>query len=150
MMVHNYAGAVFFLCKKVFIMKNDAGVWNFPKGFIANAELPVEVALRRIYEETGINPEVISLSGDSYHNFFSVSQDNDVCNERTWNIKPVCNKVTWYIMSTPDENYIIDKKYKLDEVGFYSLEIAEKMLKCSQDISLLNIAYRKLNEILMC
>jgi 8-oxo-dGTP pyrophosphatase MutT (NUDIX family) len=121
MLVRNCAGGVVFYDNKVFLLKNEKGEWVLPKGVMRNGDLSNEVALRKVQEETGITAEIISTAGRTNYEFFSVSRQ-----------RPVCNKITWYIMKSPDSNYKVSE--------------AMSRITYSQDKSLLNLSYSKLKE----
>ena len=56
----NHAGKVFMGRRK-----NASGpyIWQFPQGGIDKGEKPKHAALRELYEETGIKPELVSTIG---------------------------------------------------------------------------------------
>ena len=136
MLVRNCAGGVVFCGYKVFLLKNEKGEWVLPKGIIRNGDLSNEVALKRVREEAGISAEIVSPVGRTNYEFFSVTRQ-----------KPVCNKITWYIMKSQDENYKIIEQEKFSGGGFFELEDAMNMITYSQDKSLLNLSYQKFKEL---
>ena len=113
------------LRNKVFLLKNEKGEWVFPKG-VVRKELPNEVALRRIKEEGDIASEIISTAGHTNYEFFSVTRQ-----------KPVCNKITWYIMKSNNLYYKINDLEKFTDAGYFDIEEAMKLVTYSQDKSLL-------------
>lgn len=135
MLVRNCAGGVVFFGDKVFLLKNDKGEWVLPKGVIRNGELTSEVALRRVREEAGIMAEIVSAAGRTSYEFFSVTRQ-----------KPVCNKITWFIMKSLNEKFKINKEENFTEGGFFEIEEAISRATYSQDKSLLYLSYRKLKE----
>jgi 8-oxo-dGTP pyrophosphatase MutT (NUDIX family) len=136
MLVRNCAGGVVFNEKKVFLLKNDKSEWVLPKGVIKNGDLSNEVALNRVKEETGLAAEIISSAGRTNYEFFSVTRQ-----------RPVCNKITWYIMKAKDTQYDVNKEQSFTEGGFFDIEEAIKLITYSQDKSLLNLSYQKLMEM---
>lgn len=138
MLVRNCAGGLVFFNNKVFILKNEKGEWVLPKGVIRRGELSNEVAVRRVKEEAGIKADIVSTAGNTNYEFFSVTRQ-----------KPVCNKITWYIMKSDSENYKISEteKDKLIDGGFFEINEAMSLITYSQDKSLLNLSFRKFNEI---
>jgi 8-oxo-dGTP pyrophosphatase MutT (NUDIX family) len=135
MLVRNCAGGVVFYDNKVFLLKNEKGEWVLPKGVMRNGDLSNEVALKKVQEETGISAEIISTAGRTNYEFFSVSRQ-----------RPVCNKITWYIMKSPDSNYKVSEEEKFTDGGFFNIDDAMSRITYSQDKSLLNLSYGKLKE----
>jgi 8-oxo-dGTP pyrophosphatase MutT (NUDIX family) len=135
MLVRNCAGGVVFLGDKVFLLKNEKGEWVLPKGVIHNGDIANEVALQRVKEETGIMAEIVSSAGRTNYEFFSVTRQ-----------KPVCNKITWYIMKSQDENYSINKEENFTDGGFFPIDDAIGRVTYSQDKSLLNLSFKKFQE----
>ncbi|MCR4435345.1 MAG: NUDIX hydrolase [Clostridiales bacterium] len=136
MIVRKCAGGLVFSGEKVFLLKNEKGEWIFPKGVVRNGDLANEVALRRVKEEAGISADIISPAGQTSYEFFSVTRQ-----------KPICNKITWYIMKTHNEEFNINEQDKFLEGGFFSIEDAMNLVTYSQDKSLLNLTYKKLKEL---
>lgn len=136
MLVRNCAGGVVFSGSKVFLLKNDKGEWILPKGAIRNGDLPNEVAVRRVKEETGLSAEIVSTAGRTNYEFYSVTRQ-----------KPVCNKITWYIMKSLDDKFQVSQEENFIDGGFFEVEDAIERITYSQDKSLLNLSYRKLREI---
>lgn len=136
MLVRNCAGGVVFCGDKVFLLKNEKGEWVLPKGVMRNGELSNEVALKRVKEEAGIMAEIISTAGRTNYEFFSVTRQ-----------RPVCNKITWYIMKSPNETYNIGEEEKFTGGGFFTIEEAMRMVTYSQDKSLLNLSFQKFRDL---
>ena len=136
MLVRKCAGGVVFSKDKVFLLKNEKGEWVLPKGVVRNGDLTSEVALRRVKEEAGITAEIVSTAGSTSYEFYSVTRQ-----------KPVCNKITWYIMKSPDENYKIGETEKYSEGGFFKIDEAINMITYSQDKALLNLSFQKFKEL---
>lgn len=137
MLVRNCAGGVVFCGNKVFLLKNEKGEWVFPKGIVRRGELPNEVALARVKDEGSIEAEIISTAGHTNYEFFSVTRQ-----------KPVCNKITWYIMKSNNLYYKINDLEKFTDAGYFDIEEAMKLVTYSQDKSLLNLSYRMYKEII--
>jgi 8-oxo-dGTP pyrophosphatase MutT (NUDIX family) len=135
MLVRNCAGGIVFLGDKVFLLKNEKGEWVLPKGIIHNGDIANEVAIQRVKEETGIMAEIVSSAGRTNYEFFSVTRQ-----------KPVCNKITWYIMKSQDENYSINKEENFTDGGFFPIDDAIGRVTYSQDKSLLNLSFKKFQE----
>lgn len=136
MLVRNCAGGVVFSGEKVFLLQNDKGEWVLPKGVIRNGDLTNEIALKRVKEETGLTAEIVSPAGRTNYEFFSVTRQ-----------KPVCNKITWYIMKSLSDNYEVNKDDKFTDGGFFQIDEAIGRITYSQDKSLLNLSFKKLKEL---
>lgn len=132
MLVRNCAGGVVFSGDKVFLLRNEKGEWVLPKGVIRNGDYPDEVALRRVKEETGIEAEIISPAGSTNYEFFSVTRQ-----------RPVCNKITWYIMNSLNDNFEICKDEDFTDGGYFSIEEAISKVTYSQDKALINLSFSK-------
>lgn len=136
MLVRNCAGGVVFLGEKVFLLKNEKGEWVLPKGVMRNGDMPNEVAIRRVKEEAGIDAEIVSNAGRTNYEFFSVTRQ-----------RPVCNKITWYIMKSLNDDYCISEEEKFTDGGYFDVDQAVNMVTYSQDKSLVNLSYIKLKEL---
>ncbi|NLK43734.1 MAG: NUDIX hydrolase [Tissierellia bacterium] len=133
MIIRNCAGGVVFKDSKVFIMKNDKNEWILPKGKIREEELPPETAIARVEYETGIEePKIVSAAGETAYEFYSFTRN-----------KPVCNRITWFIMESKDENFSINEDEGFKDGGFYPIEEAIEMITYSQDKSLVSLAYKR-------
>ncbi|MGV8145703.1 MAG: NUDIX domain-containing protein [Alkaliphilus sp.] len=137
MLFRNCAGGVVFYANKVFILKNEKDEWVLPKGVIRNDELPWDVAQERVKIEAGIKADIISTAGRTSYEFFSITRQ-----------KPVCNKITWYIMTSSSKEYIFNDKLEFKDGGFYLIDEALEMITYSQDKSLVNLSYKKYKEIM--
>jgi len=136
MIVRNCAGGVVFKDNKVFIMKNDKDEWILPKGKIRDEEIPPETAKARVEHEAGIiNPKIVSAAGETAYEFYSYTRN-----------KPVCNKITWFIMEADEEGFSVNHEEGFKEGGFYPIEEALKMITYSQDRSLVSLAYKRYQE----
>jgi 8-oxo-dGTP pyrophosphatase MutT (NUDIX family) len=137
MLVRNCAGGVIFSeSNKVFLLRNDKGEWVFPKGVVRNGDLPNEVALRRVKDEAGITAEIVSPAGRTNYEFFSVSRQ-----------KPVCNKITWYLMKSLNEDYKVNKEENFTDGGYFSIDEAMQLVTHSQDRALLNLSYNLFKQL---
>lgn len=136
MLVRNCAGGLVFCGDKVFLLKNEKGEWIFPKGVVRHGELVSEVALRRVREEADILAEIISTAGHTSYEFFSVTRQ-----------KPVCNKITWFIMKSLHESYKVNKEENFTDGGYFDIDEAMRLVTYSQDKALLNLSYRRFKEL---
>lgn len=136
MLVRNCAGGVVFSGEKVFLLKNEKGEWVLPKGIIRNGDYPDEVARKRVKEETGIDAEIISPAGSTNYEFFSVTRQ-----------RPVCNKITWYIMNSLNDSYEINKEENFQDGGYFTIEEALAKVTYSQDRALINCSFSKYSKL---
>ena len=132
MIIRNCAGGVVFKDDKVLILKNEKKEWVLPKGKIKEDGLSTETAINRVEYETGVDAKIVSPVGDTAYEFYSITRE-----------QPVCNKITWYIMESEDENYEINRDEGFLEGGFYPIEEAIEMITYSQDKSLVSLSYKK-------
>jgi ADP-ribose pyrophosphatase YjhB (NUDIX family) len=132
MLVRNCSGGIVFYDDKVFIIKNEKEEWTLPKGVIKTNEPSSEIAVRRVKEETGIDVEIISNAGRTSYEFFSITRQ-----------KPVCNKVTWYVMKAASDNFILEDSPKITEGGFFTIEDAMEKITYSQDKAIVHLSYEK-------
>lgn len=135
MLVRNCAGGVVFYNDQVFLIKNEKDEWTLPKGVIKGNELSSEVAVKRVKEETGLEIDIVSNAGRTSYEFFSITRQ-----------RPVCNKITWYIMKSSHSNYTLEDTPKIKEGGFYSLDEALNKITYSQDKSIVSLSYQKYKE----
>jgi predicted NUDIX family NTP pyrophosphohydrolase len=135
MLLRNCAGGVVFNQDKVFILKNDKGEWVLPKGIIREGDLATEVATQRVKEEGGVDAEIISTAGNTSYEFYSMTRQ-----------KPVCNKITWYIMKSDNDGFEINEQENFTDGGFYNIDEAMEKITYSQDKSLVSLSYKKFKE----
>lgn len=135
MLVRNCAGGVVFFDDKVFLIKNEKGEWTLPKGVIKGNDLSSEVAVKRVKEETGLIVDIVSNAGRTSYEFFSITRQ-----------KPVCNKITWYIMKAPTDKFILENTPKIIEGGFFTIDDALEKITYSQDKSIVSLSYKKYKE----
>ncbi len=137
MIVRNCAGGIVFYANQVFLLKNDKNEWVLPKGKIRNLDSSVDAAKNRVKVETGLDADILSTAGETSYEFFSISRK-----------QPVCNQITWYIMTTKKKDFRINKKLGFKDGGFYTIDKALDMITYSQDQSLVNLSYKKYKELM--
>jgi 8-oxo-dGTP pyrophosphatase MutT (NUDIX family) len=125
-----------FYGDKVLLLRNEKGEWVLPKGVIRNGDLSNEVAVRRVREEAGVTAEIVSPAGNTSYEFFSVTRQ-----------KPVCNKITWYMMQNSDGKFQINSEENFTEGGFYGVNEAANLVTYSQDKSLLHLSFQRYQEL---
>jgi 8-oxo-dGTP pyrophosphatase MutT (NUDIX family) len=131
----NCAGGIVFKGDQVFILQNDKHEWVLPKGVIREGSAK-EVALRRVFEEGGIQAEIIAPAGETSYEFYSYSRQ-----------QPVCNRITWFIMETHQDEYKINTEEGFIDGGFYPVQEAVEKITYSQDKSLVRISFRKMKNL---
>lgn len=137
MLIRNCAGGVVFNDDKVFLIQNEKNEWTLPKGYMKEEELSSEVAVRKVKDETGLNVDIVSNVGRTSYEFFSITRQ-----------KPVCNKITWYIMKAINEDYKLEESQKIIGGGFFKIDEAIDKITYSQDKSIVNLSYQKYKEII--
>ncbi|MEA4887852.1 MAG: NUDIX domain-containing protein [Clostridiaceae bacterium] len=136
MLVRNCSGGLVFSGDKVLLLMNEKHEWVFPKGVIRSGDFPDEVAVRRIYLEAGIKARIISSAGRTNYEFYSISRQ-----------RPVCNKIVWYIMTSEQDQAVVNMTQGFLDGGFYTISDAMNKVTYSQDKSLLMMAYQKYKEL---
>jgi len=137
MLVRNCAGGVVFHKDKVLILKNEKQEWVFPKGVIRSNNLPEDVAVERVAYEAGCRARIVSPAGRTNYEFYSISR-----------MRPVCNKIVWFIMVADDDAVKTNAAQNFNNGGFYDIEEALEMITYSQDKSLLMLSYEKYRELI--
>ena len=135
MLFRKCAGGVVFYGDKVFLIQNDKMEWGLPKGVVRNGLTEEEVAKSRVHDEGGVDADIFSTAGATSYEFYSISRR-----------KPVCNEITWYIMTAKNEHYSVNKDQGFLEGGFFPFEEAVEKITYSQDKSLLRNAYERYRE----
>lgn len=133
MLIRNCAGGVVFFEEKVLLLKNDKAEWVLPKGVIRGGKVAQEVALERVRYEAGVDAEIIDTAGQTSYEFFSVSRQ-----------RPVCNRITWYLMKAASEVSQFNAEEGFTDGGFFPFEEAQEMITYSQDKSLVALSFRRL------
>ncbi|MGI6085350.1 MAG: NUDIX domain-containing protein [Acetivibrionales bacterium] len=133
MLLRDCAGGVIFYKDTVFLILNEKNEWVMPKGLIKNGESPQDAAIRRVFEETAINGNIVEQAGRTYYEFYSVTRQ-----------KPVCNRIAWYIMQTDNDSFQISEPDRYSKGGFFDIPTALDMITYSQDKSLVMQSYKKL------
>lgn len=136
MLVRNCAGGVVFFNDNVFLIRNEKDEWTLPKGVIKGNELSSEVAVKRVKSETGLDSSIVSNAGRTSYEFFSITRQ-----------RPVCNKITWYIMKAPNDKFTLEKSPKITDGGFFSIEDALDKITYSQDKSIVSLSFKKYKEL---
>ena len=129
MLVRNCSGGIVFHGDEVLLIRNEKYEWSFPKGVIRSVEKPEDVAIDRVFTETGVQATVLAPAGRTNYEFYSVTRQ-----------KPVCNKIVWYVMKTMNSELEFEPIADAVEGGFVPIREALDKVTYSQDKSLLMMA----------
>ncbi len=133
MLVKSFTGGVVFSGNKVLLRKNGDG-WVLPREELHNGELPNEVALKKISQESGVHAEIVSNVGQTSYECFSTTRQT-----------PFLNKITWYVMKSQNDKVREEKDNK--DSAFVNIDEAMNMMKYNQDKSLVNLSFIKYREM---
>lgn len=136
MIVKNCAGGLIFWENKVFLLRDEKGEWNFPKGVIRKNELPAEASLRIANETAGITAEIVSTEGCPSIEISSNSNQN-----------PIYNKIIWYVMISKSNKYLVKKEKGFKSGGYYDVSEAMELLTQNNNKAMLNFLSKKLPEM---
>jgi len=136
MLVRNCSGGIVFNGDSVLLMCNEKYEWCFPKGVIRSVEKPEDVAIGRVYVESGIRAAILSPAGRTNYEFYSVTRQ-----------KPVCNKIVWYVMKALDTHVCPNLSEHFSDGSFIPIKEALDKVTYSQDKSLLMLAYQRYKEL---
>jgi len=137
MLVRNYVGGVVFSGDKVLLLKNEKDEWVLPRKAMQDGEIPNVVAVKKIEEGSGIAAQIVCAAGQTNYEFSCVTRQ-----------KPFCNKTTWYIMKSLNENEIRKKDDKQERFSFFKIDKAMDIISSNQDKSLVNLSFRKYKELI--
>ncbi|MDF2522750.1 MAG: hydrolase [Clostridiales bacterium] len=136
MLVRNCAGGIVFSGDKVLLIKGADGDWQLPKGIVRSGDLANEVVLRKIRDEVGITSEIVSVSGQTHYEISSVSR-----------VKPICNRITWYILRS--QNVELENTSDPDKTDtcFFDLDHAMNLVTNNQDRAILNLSFKQFKQL---
>ena len=112
------AGGVVFNSDKVFLLKNDENKWVLPKGHIKSGESYKQAAEREVREETDLNVEVKVEIGTTRYKFFWEPHD-----------KHYDKTVYWFVMTSCDNDYHVQKEEGFVDGGFFRFPEALKIIE---------------------
>jgi len=135
MLIRNCAGGVVFHGDTVLLLKNDKEEWVFPKGVIRSNQLAHEVAVAKVQYEAGVTSKIVEPAGQTSYEFYSTSRR-----------RPVCNRITWYLMLSDSDKALPNSEQGFTDGGFYPYTKALEMITYSQDRSLLSFSHKRLAE----
>ncbi|MDD2393820.1 MAG: NUDIX hydrolase [Eubacteriales bacterium] len=131
MLIRNCAGGIVFYDHKVLILKNEKNEWVFPKGVIRTDDSTETIARSRVLLEAGVEADIVSTAGMTNYEFYSVSRQ-----------RPVCNRITWFVMEAKSDKCTPNSVQNFSEGGFFPIDKAVTMITYSQDKSLLMVSYQ--------
>lgn len=134
MLMRNFAGGVVFSGDKVLLLKNEKDEWVLPRKIMRDGELSSEVAVKKIREESGVLAEIVFTAGQTNYEFSSITRK-----------KPFCDKTTWYIMESLDEENKMGNKPRF--MDFVKVDEAMNLIDSSYDRSLVSLSFRKYREL---
>lgn len=136
MIFRKCAGGVVFCDGQVFLLKNEKEEWVLPKGVIREKQLAPNVALDRVFKEAGIQAQILFPAGETSYEFYSLTRR-----------QPVCNRITWYVMTAPDLSYRIAFEQGFTDGDYFPVDEALEKITYSQDKALVSVAYEKFKSI---
>lgn len=130
------AGGVVFLGKKVLLLRKINGDWVLPKGKIEAGETPDQTAIREVFEETGINAEIVNFLGETAYQFKNIWSNHEVIDKN----------VFWYVMTARST-----KLKPLKEEGFVDAKFVEysnitDYLRYDDELSIVHRGFTALQE----
>ncbi len=133
MLVKSFTGGVVFSGDKVLLLKNEEG-WVLPREVLHNGELPNEIALKKVTQESGVQAEIVSPIGQTSYECLSTPRQT-----------PFLNKITWYIMKSQNDK--VNKEESRKDSAFVSIDEAMDLMKYNQDKSLVSLSFTKYREM---
>ena len=120
-------GAVIFKEKKILLIKSIKGHWSFPKGHMEQGETEIQTAHREIFEETSLK---VNLNESkkviiNYSPFPGVTKD------------------VVYFYATYLSGVISRQVEEVDEIGWYSIDEAFKLITFDNEKNVLNEMIKK-------
>lgn len=126
------AGGVVFDDDKVLLLRKPNDEWVMPKGHLEPGETPEQAAVREVFEETGLRPNVVGKVGSTRYRFRSASGE-------------IRRKVVqWYYMKALDGQLSIEPTFV--EGVFLPYQVAERTLTFENDREILQRAIKKHDE----
>lgn len=111
----------------VLVSRHASGLFALPKGKVDPGEQVEETALREVREETGLEAEILDRLGEVRYWF------TDETGERV-------NKVVYFFLMRPVGGDTADHDHEFDDVGWFHLVEAERLLTHKNQLHILNRA----------
>lgn len=122
-----FRGKILVLYKNI---KNKYEGWVLPKGTVENGEEYKETAAREVFEESGVNAQIIKYVGKSQYSF-SVPEDT------------VEKDVHWYLMMSDSYYSKPQREEFFVDSGYYKFHEAYHLLKFANEKQILEKAYNE-------
>lgn len=132
MLFRKCAGGVVFHGDSVFLLRNEKGEWVLPKGVVRGNATQQDIAQTRVFEEGGVEADVLESVGETNYEFYSITRRS-----------PVCNRVMWFTMRARNDTYRIAFEQGFTDGGWYPVSEALEMITYTQDRSLVHLAFEK-------
>lgn len=140
MIFRKYIGVVLINEKKVFVMKNEKNEWILPKVKVDDFSVSKEWIEMKFSEEFNLESDFEKIVDDTQYEFFSLTKK-----------APMCNTVFWYYAQSNNASFTIEKTSKIEDGGFYNIDIALQKITYSQEkntvLKVLNTLENKKEEI---
>lgn len=120
---------------RILIVQNSkGGHWGLPKGTPENLEVPLETAVRELYEETGVAENDIQIKTDqNFIERYSFQQDNIIY-----------DKTNTYFIGFVEKTLVGSKLDEINEVRWVSFSEAREILTHQSIIDVLDQVERYL------
>ncbi|MFL2646142.1 MAG: NUDIX hydrolase [Dehalococcoidia bacterium] len=118
----------------VLVSRNEDDLWALPKGRPENGETITQTAIREVKEETGLEVEIIEYIGDVRYTF---------TNSRRRKI----HKVVEYFLMTPTGGSFDQHDEEFDEVNWYDIHHASKILTHKNQIHIIDKAVQIIHSL---
>lgn len=111
-------------------LKNKYEGWVLPKGTVEEEESFEDTALREVYEETGVRPQIVKYVGKSFYSF-NIPKDT------------VEKDVHWYLMASDSYFSRPQKEEFFLDSGYYKYHEAYHLLKFQNEKQILEKAFNE-------
>lgn len=127
--IRSCAGGIVFYDGRVFLIREQTGVWAMPKGVIRDHNPSHETAKWRVEDEAGIIGNIIGIAGNTYYRLYSKSRDREVM-----------NRIQWFAMTSETNAYRVNAEQGFLEGGWFTPDEAEKLLTRPMDAEVMREA----------
>lgn len=134
------SGGVILENKKILVCyRINEDLYCLPKGTPENDEGIEETAIREVFEETGINPKIISKLGEVNYKINKYLGNSRYKNNTEY------NKTVHFFLMSKISGSINDHDDEFDKILWMSLEEAKKKLTYKNEISIVEKAFYSKN-----